>query len=76
MLKRVKIDLSFDNEDIALSLITYAKKLSSKAVNINEGQPNEEIGFIELIDCGHIEGKPCEVLDRVEIRTLLPEQVI
>ena len=65
---RVRIDLSFDAESDARSLMTYARNLSGKAVSINEGEVNEEIAFCDLEICRHDEGLPCEKLDRVEIR--------
>jgi len=67
---RVRLDLSFDSETDALSLMDYARGLSSKAVGINEGKDNEEISFFELEICRHDEGLPCERLERVEIRNL------
>ena len=70
---RVRIDLSFDTEADAQSLMAYAKNLSSKAVSINEGEPNEEIAFCDYEICRHDEGLPCEKLERVEIRNLLPK---
>ena len=68
---RVRCDLAFDNE-------AYAKKISSKAISINEGEANEEIGFVDYELCGHDEfnihgyreGKPCQKIERVEIRKL------
>ena len=42
---RVRLDLSFESEIYAQSLMTYAKNLSGKAVSINEGGPDEEIAF-------------------------------
>ncbi len=65
---RVRIDLSFDNEADAQSLMTQAKNLSEKAVSINEGEANEEIAFCDFEICRHDEGLPCENLERVEIR--------
>jgi len=65
---RVKIDLAFENESDARLLKTYAKRISAKASNINEGQSNEEIGFVELELCGHDEGKECKRLERTEVR--------
>ena len=68
---RVRIDLSFDSEADAQSLMAYAKNLSSKAGSINEGEVNEEIAFCDLEICRHDEGLPqkgCEKLERVEIR--------
>ena len=67
---RVRLDLSFDSETDAQSLIDYAKGLSSKAISINEGKDNEEISFYDLEICRHDEGLPCERLERVEIRNL------
>jgi len=67
---RVRLDLSFEREADAQSLVAYAKNLSSKAVSINEGGVNEEIAFCDLEICRHDEGLPCERLERVEIRKL------
>ena len=69
---RVRMDLSFDSEADAQSLMTYATDLSDKASSINEGEPNEEIAFCDLEICRHDEGLPCTRLERVEIRRLLP----
>lgn len=65
---RVRLDLSFDSESDAQSLMTFAKGLSKKAVSINEGKVNEEIAFCDIHKCRHDEGKPCEKIERVEIR--------
>ncbi len=72
---RVRVDLSFDKEADAQSLMAYAKNLSGKAVSIHEGEPNEEIAFVGLEICRHDESppRPCTGLERVEIRKLLPE---
>ena len=73
---RVRIDLSFESEADARSLMTYAKNLSSKAISINEGGVNEEIAFCDFEICRHDDpssGKGCEKLERVEIRKLLPK---
>ncbi len=70
---RVRLDLSFEREADAQSLVAYAQNLSSKAVSINEGEVNEEIAFCDLEICRHDEGLPCEKLERVEIRKLLPK---
>ena len=69
---RVRCDLSFESEADARSLMDYAKTSSSKAVSINEGEVNEEVAFCDLEICRHDEGLPCEKLERVEIRKLLP----
>jgi len=65
---RVRIDLLFESEADARSLMAYAKNLSEKAVSINEGEVNEEIAFCDLEICRHDEGLPCEKLERVEIK--------
>ena len=70
MKHRVRIDLSFNSEADANSLMIYAKNLSDKAFSINEGQVNEEISFCDLEICRHDEGLPCERLERVEVRRL------
>ena len=67
---RVRLDLSFGSEADAQSLMAYAKKMSGKAVSVNEGEVNEEIAFCDLEICRHDEGLPCEKLERVEIRKL------
>ena len=67
---RVRLDLSFESEADARSLMAYAKNLSSKAVSINEGEVNEEIAFCDLEICRHDEGLPCTRLERVEVRKL------
>jgi len=68
MKHRVRVDISFDKEADALSLMASAKSLTNTAVSINEGSENEEISFCEYELCGHDEGKPCTRLERVEIR--------
>jgi len=70
---RVRMDLSFADEADARSLMAYAENLSGKAASLNEGEPNEEISFYDLEICRHDEGLPCEKLERVEIRKLLPK---
>ena len=67
---RVRLDLSFESEAEARSLMAYAIQQSAQAVSINEGEVNEEIAFCDLEICGHDEGLACEKLERVEIRKL------
>ena len=67
---RVRVDLSFDSEADAQLVMNYAKTLTTKAVSINEGEPDEEISFCDLELCRHDEGLPCTRLDRVEVRKL------
>lgn len=66
---RVRVDLSFDSEAEAQSLMDWAKGISTKAVSVNEGRDNEEISFCDLEICRHDEGLPCAKLERLEIRT-------
>ena len=70
MLYRVRLDLSFDNKVDADVLVEVAKKLQNKATGINEGQADEEIGFIDYHLCGHDEGKACQLIERLEVRSL------
>ncbi len=70
---RVRLDLSFDSQTDARTLMDYAKGLTSKAVSLNESQDNEEISFCDLEICRHDEGLPCEKLERVEVRKLPSE---
>ncbi len=65
---RVRVDLSFDREADAQSLMEYARELSGKAVSINEGMSNEEISFCDIEICRHDEGLPCTKLERLEVR--------
>jgi len=66
---RVRLDLSFVSEADAQSLMVYAQNLCQKAVNINEGEANEEISFCDLEICRHDEGLPCTKLQRLEVRS-------
>ena len=65
---RVRLDLSFEDEAAARSLVDYAAGLSARAVSLNEGKPDEEIAFYDLEICRHDEGLPCTRLERLEIR--------
>lgn len=52
---RVKIDLAFDSESDARSLMTSASELLPRAGSINPGAPDAEGGFCELEICRHDE---------------------
>ncbi len=65
---RVRIDLSFDSEADAKSLMDYAREISGKAVSINEGRGDEELSFCDLELCRHDEDLPCTKLERVEVK--------
>jgi len=75
---RVKLDLSFADQSDAQALMTYAKTLTSKATSINEGAINEEIAYCDIHKCFHDEvpTKPCEKIERVEIRELKPLPIL
>ena len=64
---RVGLDLNYDTESDARSLMESAKELFDKAVSINEGQAAEEISFCDTEICRHDEGLPCTRLERVEL---------
>jgi len=70
MMYRVRIDLSFENEADAQSVMAYAKGLSGRAISVNEGSVDEEISFCDMELCRHDEGLPCTRLERAEVRKL------
>ena len=53
MLYRVTMDLPFDEQSDAQTLVDLALKLAKKAININEGKDNEERGFVDYRECNH-----------------------
>ena len=67
---RVRVDMSFDNEDDARSLMNHAKTMAGKAISLNEGEVNEEISYADIHLCGHDESppKPCQNIESVEVR--------
>ena len=67
---RVRIDMSFENEADAISLMSFSKTLTAKAVSINESGANPEISFCDMEFCRHDEGLPCTKLERVEVRKM------
>jgi hypothetical protein len=62
---RVRIDFSYASEADARRLLDFSKSKTGAAVNINAAEG--EISFCELELCGHDEGNPCTILERVEI---------
>lgn len=70
MLYRVRLDLPFDSEADAKLLMNYAKKMSKRATSINDGRDNVEIAYCDIHLCGHDEAKPCQNIERVEVRRL------
>jgi len=69
---RVRMDLTFDSEADAKKLMDLAKTLSAKATSINEGKDNEEIAYVDYHKCRHDEGLPCEKIERLEVREVIP----
>lgn len=65
-MKRLRMDLTFENEDPLNDLVEEAVRRYMSALVINEGQDNEERGFFSLEDCHHDTGEPCEITDRWE----------
>ena len=69
MLYRARIDICFDREDTARTILDRAKSVLSKAVRITrQGEPTGEISFVEIHKCYHDEElpKPCEIIERIE----------
>ena len=46
---------------------TILAPIFKKAVVINEGQPNEERGYISIVLCGHRFGESCNEVARWEV---------
>ena len=69
MLIRIRMDLAFDlkKKAQAEALRDALMPFLSHAKIVNKGKPNEEIGFIDVENCGHEEGKPCEKIARWEV---------
>lgn len=72
MLIRIRIDLAFttENQGIALGIQNHIVNLMAKAVVVNEGEVNEERGYISAEQCYHDETPPrdCVELARWEVR--------
>ena len=70
MLYRARIDLCFDKEATAQTIIDGAKSALSEAVMVaRQDEPTGEISFIEIHKCYHDEEptKPCEIIERIEV---------
>ncbi len=65
-MKRIRMDLTFENEDPLNDLVEEAERRYMSALVINEGELNEERGFFSLEDCHHNTGGPCVITDRWE----------
>jgi len=68
MLYRVRINLCFDEEDIADGVYEKARSILNKAKKLANGNEFEET-FIEIHKCYHDESvnKPCEIIKRIDI---------
>lgn len=68
---RLRIDLTFPPaaKQYADQIRDVLLPLYQNATNINEGEPNSEISFIEVERCGHRLDPPqsCEVIARWEV---------
>lgn len=69
MLIRIRIDLAFktEHQGVALGLYNHIVNQAQKAVVIHEAEIEEERGFVELEDCYHDEGGPCNATARWEV---------
>ena len=69
MLKKISLVLHFPitNQTQMKKLRDAVLPLYQYAVVVNEGQLNEERGFIELEDCYHDEGGNCIKVGRWEV---------
>lgn len=65
---RIRCDLTFppSEEGVARGLINHLWNQMDKAININPGRANEELGYASLERCGHRIGKTCEIIERFE----------
>lgn len=62
---RIRCNLTFppEEEGVARGLINHLWNQINKAVNINPGEDNEEIGYCSLERCGHRIGETCELIE-------------
>jgi len=66
---RIKMDITLPPEaqDYADQIRSALTPFLQHGVIINEGQSNEERGFVEVERCGHRLEEPCEVIARWEV---------
>ena len=65
---RVRLDMSFDSETDARTLLEFSKNLTGKAVN-TVASASDEKSFFSLEICRHDENLPCILLEKIEIGT-------
>ena len=65
MFYRIRIDLAFNNQGLAVGLEGHALGVFDLAHTINPGQVNEEKGFIIVEECHHDEEPhvPCTLIE-------------
>lgn len=65
MIYRIMLKLDFDNLDPINDIKDKALDHFAEAKTINQGEPNEEQGFIIVQKCYHEETpvEPCEILE-------------
>jgi len=64
---RVRMDMIFEAEADARSLMDSGVTLTGQAVCIRPGTPDAQVSFCELELCRHDEGGPCQRLERMEV---------
>ena len=67
MAYKISLELHFEEEATIQQAKDQLLPLYQNAIVINEGQENEERGFIELQHCLHDIGEPCVKLARWEV---------
>ncbi len=68
MYKRIRLNLAFNDEDPRDDIVEEVLRHLGDAVVIEEGQVNEERGYILLEDCYHNSpNEPCIKTDRWEV---------
>ena len=58
MLYRIRLDLAFETEAPRLALFNMARAFVSKAITINPGEENQEVGYLMTEECHHDEHPP------------------
>lgn len=64
---RVRMDMIFDTEEDARTLMESGTALTSRAVCIKADTADAQASFCELELCRHDEDGPCQRLERVEV---------
>ena len=68
MLKQIRINLAFEDEDPQGDIVEEVLRHIDSAIVIQEGEINEERGYVELLDNNHNNpNQPCNVTARWEV---------